>query len=365
MRHRRARRCDARGGRARGGPTRRCRRARRTPRARRSASSELLAGDVEAMKRRTRNYAKRQLTWMRKLAGRQRDRRHRARPGRRRARDPRLTPPDEIREVAGARQRLPDRRARRAAVRAHRRARAHALCEPHFGVVADGVLLLSPAGRPGARGGPADLQPRRLGGRAVGQRRARGDPVPAPPRLDRRATVLDRDRRRQDPPDDHRPGHVPRRHGAREPHLGGLPRRRRGRARRARTAERGATVALSARLDRQPAVRDPRRQRGASCRRSTCRRSGRRSKATPLFPNRTNVSWYCRARPAGPPSARIRARIFERGVGETLSSGTGASGAAVAYVLDRAGRPGRRERAGDRRARRRRAAWSRSARTCA
>jgi tRNA dimethylallyltransferase len=30
---------------------------------------ELLAGDVEAMKRRTRNYAKRQLSWMRKLAG--------------------------------------------------------------------------------------------------------------------------------------------------------------------------------------------------------------------------------------------------------------------------------------------------------
>jgi tRNA dimethylallyltransferase len=30
---------------------------------------ELLAGDIEGMKRRTRNYAKRQLTWMRKLAG--------------------------------------------------------------------------------------------------------------------------------------------------------------------------------------------------------------------------------------------------------------------------------------------------------
>jgi tRNA dimethylallyltransferase len=30
---------------------------------------EFLQGDVEAMKRRTRNYAKRQLTWMRKLAG--------------------------------------------------------------------------------------------------------------------------------------------------------------------------------------------------------------------------------------------------------------------------------------------------------
>jgi len=53
--------------------------------------------------------------------------------------------------------------------------------------------------------------------------------------------------------------------------------------------------------------------------------------AHPEFPNRTNVSWYAEL-DAGPP-ARIRARIFERGVGETLSSGTGASGAAVAYLL--------------------------------
>ncbi|MBV9808878.1 MAG: diaminopimelate epimerase, partial [Solirubrobacterales bacterium] len=30
----------------------------------------------------------------------------------------------------------------------------------------------------------------------------------------------------------------------------------------------------------------------------------------------------------------IRARIFERGVGETSASGTGATGAAVAYVVD-------------------------------
>lgn len=52
-----------------------------------------------------------------------------------------------------------------------------------------------------------------------------------------------------------------------------------------------------------------------------------------LFPNRTNVSWYAEL-DAGPP-ARIRARIFERGVGETLSSGTGASGAAIAYALER------------------------------
>ena len=47
-----------------------------------------------------------------------------------------------------------------------------------------------------------------------------------------------------------------------------------------------------------------------------------------LFPNRTNVSWY-----APLDGGRIRARIFERGVGETSASGTGASGAAVAHVL--------------------------------
>jgi diaminopimelate epimerase len=76
-----------------------------------------------------------------------------------------------------------------------------------------------------------------------------------------------------------------------------------------------------------------------------------------LFPNRTNVSWYTEmappktpfgARPkehaheahgkeAGQPTAdgrsTIRARIFERGVGETLSSGTGATGAAIAHRL--------------------------------
>jgi diaminopimelate epimerase len=52
-----------------------------------------------------------------------------------------------------------------------------------------------------------------------------------------------------------------------------------------------------------------------------------------LFPNRTNVSWYTEV-DAGRPG-HIRARIYERGVGETLSSGTGATGAAVAYALDR------------------------------
>jgi diaminopimelate epimerase len=46
-----------------------------------------------------------------------------------------------------------------------------------------------------------------------------------------------------------------------------------------------------------------------------------------LFPNRTNVSFW------SADGSTVRARIFERGVGETLSSGTGASGAAVAAFL--------------------------------
>ncbi len=55
--------------------------------------------------------------------------------------------------------------------------------------------------------------------------------------------------------------------------------------------------------------------------------------ASELFPNRTNVSFLAID------GSRVRARIFERGVGETLSSGTGASGAAVTAVLRGAASP--------------------------
>jgi diaminopimelate epimerase len=54
---------------------------------------------------------------------------------------------------------------------------------------------------------------------------------------------------------------------------------------------------------------------------------------TELFPNRTNVSFI------SVDGSTVRARIFERGVGETLSSGTGASGAAVAAYLKGAASP--------------------------
>lgn len=55
-----------------------------------------------------------------------------------------------------------------------------------------------------------------------------------------------------------------------------------------------------------------------------------------LFPNRTNVSWFTVLEPG-----RIRARIFERGAGETTASGTGATGAAVTHVVSSGGKPGR------------------------
>jgi diaminopimelate epimerase len=55
---------------------------------------------------------------------------------------------------------------------------------------------------------------------------------------------------------------------------------------------------------------------------------GPRIQNAPAFPNRTNVSFW-----APIDDATIRARIYERGVGETLSSGTGATGAAVAHVV--------------------------------
>lgn len=48
----------------------------------------------------------------------------------------------------------------------------------------------------------------------------------------------------------------------------------------------------------------------------------------PRFPNRTNVSFV---RPVD--GLNIDVRFFERGVGETMSSGTGSTGAAVAAIL--------------------------------
>ena len=116
--------------------------------------------------------------------------------------------------------------------------------------------------------------------------------------------------------------HVPGRHGPRDAALRQLPRRRRRRDGHRRRPP------LPARDDRQPAVRDPRRRTSTSSQALDLSVEGPPMEHDPRFPNRTNVSFWCATGPS-----TIRARIFERGVGETQSSGTGACGAAVAFAL--------------------------------
>jgi diaminopimelate epimerase len=60
------------------------------------------------------------------------------------------------------------------------------------------------------------------------------------------------------------------------------------------------------------------------------RAMGAEIESHPLFPGRTNVSFF---RPVG--ENAIEARFYERGAGETMSSGTGSTGAAAAAVARR------------------------------
>jgi diaminopimelate epimerase len=64
---------------------------------------------------------------------------------------------------------------------------------------------------------------------------------------------------------------------------------------------------------------------------------GREIENNPLFPNRTNVEFVRVLSPR-----QIEVRFWERGVGQTMSSGTGSSAAVVAAILN--GRTGRKVR---------------------
>jgi diaminopimelate epimerase len=64
---------------------------------------------------------------------------------------------------------------------------------------------------------------------------------------------------------------------------------------------------------------------------------GREIENNPLFPNRTNVEFVKVLSPR-----QIEVRFWERGVGQTMSSGTGSSAAVVAAILN--GRTGRKVR---------------------
>ncbi|CAA9494864.1 MAG: Diaminopimelate epimerase, partial [uncultured Solirubrobacteraceae bacterium] len=191
----------------------------------------------------------------------------------------------EVREVAGTRQRLPDRRG------APRRRDGEAAVPPAPRRRRRRRARPRPGGRAGVRGAAADLQPRRQRGRAQRQRRARGAHVPAPPRVGAGQPVLDPDRRRRDPRDRPRRHDLPRRHGPREGPGGG----------------RGRRLRLPAPGGRQPAGRDPpRNRRGGRGARPPDRRPADRVRPAVPQPHERLVLDRARARPH--PRAHLRAR---------------------------------------------------------
>ena len=166
---------------------------------------------------------------------------------------------DEVREVDGARQRLPDRRGGGTPVGAERGADKEDL-QP----AVRGRLGRDPAPAPargsGLRRRAPDLQPRWLGGGALGKWRTGGGDVSPAPGLDRRGRVHDPDQGRADHA--HDPDRARRDAGAgpRQHAVSRFPLGRRRRARRARGGR--AKLALPAHIDRQSPMRDRGRRGG-------------------------------------------------------------------------------------------------------
>ena len=228
-------------------------------------------------------------------------------------------------------------------------ARVRRLCEGHFGVFADGVLLLS---RPEDPAYVADL---RIFNPDGSEAELSGNGAREAILYLRRRGWTDAGRAsRSTPP----PGRSARRSPAPTaaastwagaPDLQGLPlgladgagelcgRRSPAASDGRRRRWRFQHVSIG---NPQCAIR--RGRRGRRWRRSIWTRSAPRSKATALFPNRTNVSWYTELERARRP-AYARASS-SAAWGRRCPPGTGATGAAIAYVLGggagRAGKPG-------------------------
>ena len=201
--------------------------------------------------------------------------------------------------------------------------RVRRICDPHFGVGSDGVLLL-----------------RRLDGDPEASPSC-GSSTPTAPRPSCPATAPGRrcstctgtaGPRRRPSRSAPRPARSPRR----------SPRRARRRSRSGGRARSPTTIRKAGRRGRGTLTASGREwgfqhvsignpqcaiEVGAELEDLDLAAIGPEIERHELFPNRTNVSF---TRTEG---SRVRARIFERGVGETLSSGTGASGAAVAAFL--------------------------------
>ena len=272
------------------------------------------------------------------------ERRSRSQPlGHRRATVHRLRPRG-LREVARARQRLRDRRGRGASVRAHRGADPAICAAAHRRVLRRDPAALGPRRAPASSRGCGSSTPtaRRPSCPATAPaRRSCTCAAAAGPSAD--AFSLQTAARARSAPTITSPDDVHASTWARARlRSADYPTGAAGRARRAR--RRRAQLALPARPGRQPAVRDRASRTSASSAALDLPAIGPGIEHHELFPTARTCRGSRSARPG-----RIRARIFERGVGETSASGTGATGAAVAYVLDGG------DLAGDRRARRRRA----------
>ena len=201
--------------------------------------------------------------------------------------------------------------------------RVRAICAPHTGIGSDGVLLIRETDERRLRGGGGHLQPGRLRGRAVRERRAPGRDVPAPhgwtdedsfsvrtaageirPRIEGDLCTMDIGRVRLRAEADFPSGGDD---GTGTLESGG----RQFAFQFVQVGNPQVAIEVTDGLEELE-----------------LQRYGPFIEQSELFPNRTNVSFWQRTG-----DGEIRARIFERGVGETMSSGTGATGAAVAAML--------------------------------
>ena len=209
-------------------------------------------------------------------------------------------------------------------------ARVRRLCDPHFGIGSDGVLLLSRSEDPefvaelrifNPDGSEAELSGN--GAReAILYLRRHG--------WTDRGHLLDPHRGRADHADDHLGAHLLGGDGAGLDDVEGLSLGRAGRHRDAATPAGREWDFQHVSIGNPQCAIDV----GEELESLDLGEIGPPIEGHELFPNRTNVSFLQHRR-----QGRVRARIFERGVGETLSSGTGASGAAVAAFLGGAPEP--------------------------
>ena len=230
----------------------------------------------------------------------------------------------EVREVAGARQRLPDRRGGRCVDPE----RVRALCDRHLGVGADGVLALAPPDEPGfvarLRIFNPDGSEAELSGNGARQAllylRERGWTSSDTYSIQTAAGEIRAD--------DHRRAHLPRRHGprdrcaatARSAACASSTSRSATRSRRSGSPTASELEALDL-ADARPADRAPRRASPTA----PTSRSGPSSRPTASARGSSSAGWGRRCRPAPARAARRSPTCCAAATRRSPSSSTAAS----------------------------------------